>query len=66
MKAATVIKDAQTRRGIPTSELSRRTGIEYEALRNALNGNRNITAEEFVNLCVELELDMEDFKGVGQ
>lgn len=62
MEAAIVIKGAQERRGISTAELARRTDIEYEALRTAINGNRNITAEEFVRLCIELELDIDDFK----
>ena len=66
MEVATVIKESQEKRGISTAELSRRTGIEYEALRTSLNGNRGITAGEFVSLCRELGLDVDDFAEGGE
>lgn len=56
-----VIKNAQNERGISTAELSRRTSIDYEALRVSLKGNRGITAPELVSLCKELHLDVSDF-----
>lgn len=56
-----VIKEAQTKRGISTAELARRTNISYEALRVSLKGDRGITAPELVALCRELELDVGDF-----
>lgn len=56
-----VIRDRQKQRGIPVSELSRRTGIGYEALRVSLSGGRRLNAAEFVALCKELELTFDDF-----
>lgn len=58
-----IIKERREQRGIPVSELSRRTGIKYEALRVALEGRRNITATELLLLCEELELSLADFQG---
>lgn len=63
MEINATIREAKERRGISVAELSRRTGIEYEALRNSIEGKRGITAAEFVSLCHELELDLEDFGG---
>ena len=56
-----VIRERQKQRGIPVTTLSERTGIDYEALRVSLNGNRKISATEFVALCKELDLTLEDF-----
>lgn len=64
MTVLDVIKTAQSERGINTAELSRRTGIKYEALRTSLEGTRGITAPELVSLCKELHLDIDDFSGV--
>ena len=61
MTVADVIENARKERGIPVAELSRRTGIKYEALRVALNNGRKITGLELVNLCKELKLDVSDF-----
>ena len=55
------IRAKQSERGITTAELSRRTEIPYEALRYSLKGERNITSEEFVSLCIELGMDIDDF-----
>lgn len=56
-----VIKATQEERGISVAELSRRTKIEYQSLWLSLNGGRRITALEFVRLCRELKLDIDDF-----
>lgn len=56
-----VIRERQKQRGIPVSELSRRTGIGYEPLRVSLLGGRKFNASEFVALCKELELTLDDF-----
>lgn len=57
-----VINDKKSERGISLAELSRRTGIEYEALRVTLDGGRNLRATEFIDLCRELQLDIADFE----
>lgn len=61
MTATEVIKNAVDARGITMSELARRTGINYFSLRKKLAGERKIKADEFVALCKELDLDIEDF-----
>ena len=61
MEIYEVIRAKQSERGISTAELSRRTGIGYEQLRNSLRGERNITSEEFVALCIELQMSIDDF-----
>ncbi len=48
-------------RGIPMSELARRTNLDAELLRRSLAGTRNLKADEFVFLCHELALDTRDF-----
>lgn len=48
-------------RGIPVSELARRTSLDPELLRRSLAGQRRLRADEFVRLCLELKLDTKDF-----
>lgn len=55
------IGEKRKQRGISVSELAKRTGINYEALRVSLAGNRKLNASEFVALCKELELTLDDF-----
>ena len=56
-----VIQKARDDRGMSDAELSRRTGIDYQSLNNALKGLRKITAPELVSLCKELNLNISDF-----
>ena len=55
------IKQKKDKFGISLAELARRTGIDYEALRNSLEGTRNLRATELIELCKALELDIPDF-----
>lgn len=64
MSVNEVIRERQEQRGIPISKLAERTGINYEALRVSLKGKRMISAREFVLLCKELELSLDDFDGL--
>lgn len=48
--------------GIPKSELARRLGMSGELLRRSLLGQRKLTADEFISLCFELNLDLSDFE----
>ena len=61
MDVVTVLNKRIRERGISVSELSRRVGMNDEMLRRSLTGNRNVRADEFVELCHELALDIEDF-----
>ena len=56
-----VLNERINERGIPVSELSRRVAMNDELLRRSLTGNRNLKAVEFVAICKELELDIDDF-----
>ena len=46
---------------ISIAELARRIGMNKELLRRSLIGERKINADEFVKLCVQLELGINDF-----
>ena len=59
------INEKKAERGISLAELSRRTGIEYEALRTSLSGDRNLKATEFIDLCRELSLEISDFSATA-
>ena len=61
MKISELFEQRRCKRGISVAELSRRVGMEYWALRTSLKGEREIQADEFVNLCHELELSLDDF-----
>lgn len=61
MNVIDVLNHRINERGIPVSELSRRIGMNDELLRRSLTGGRNLKATEFVGLCHELDLDIEDF-----
>lgn len=49
------------RNGISVTELSRRVGMRVELTRRSLIGIRNLRATEFVAMCKELDLDIDDF-----
>lgn len=57
-----VIDRAVKRRGITVAELSRRVEMDPVLLHRSLDGARNIKSYEFVALCAELDLEIEDFK----
>lgn len=61
MNVIDVLNERINERGIPVSELSRRVDMNDELLRRSLTGNRNLKAVEFVAICKELELDIDDF-----
>lgn len=61
MQAYEVVSAKREDRAIPISELSRITGIDYEALRVSLKGDRKLTGEELISLCRELNLNITDF-----
>ena len=61
MQVVDVVEARRERFGMPVAELSRRTGIEYQALNNALSKKRGLSASELVLICKELGLDIEDF-----
>ena len=61
MDVVDVLNKRVSQRGISISELSRRVKMNDELLRRSLNGTRTLKATEFVAICRELELDIEDF-----
>ena len=64
MEVFEIVRSKQRDRGINIAELSRRTGIKYEALRVALDGGRGIAGSELIFLCRELELEISDFDAI--
>lgn len=64
MNILEVLNNRIADRGITISELARRIGMNDELLRRALAGTRNIKADEFINLCRVLGLDIENFTTV--
>jgi transcriptional regulator with XRE-family HTH domain len=61
MQAYQIIAERVRERGISKAELARRVRIDDELLRRSLLGKRKITAEEFIALCSELKLSLDDF-----
>lgn len=61
MQVFEVFENKRLRRGMTIAELARRVHMEYESLRRVLKGDREIQSLEFLNLCEELELSLEDF-----
>lgn len=49
------------RAGISYAELSRRCGMDKEALRLSLNGSRNFKGDEVIALSLYFGLEMADF-----
>lgn len=64
MQAYEIIDAAVQKRGITVAELARRTEINQELLRRSLIGDRKINADEFVSLCRELNLGIENFSAI--
>ena len=59
-KIGVYIKD----RGLNLSEVSRKTGIDYQALYASLYNNdrkRDLRAKELIPLCIFLEVDPREF-----
>lgn len=65
MEAYEVVSRRVERTGITVSELARRTGMQYMALRSTLQGDRAMKADEMLRLSRELGLDFEDFSEVA-
>ena len=42
--------------------ISQKTGITYELLRLSLKANRKMSADEFVNVCRCIGLELKDFE----
>lgn len=63
-EAKAVIMEAMDIRGMPLSTLAERTGIPYNKLFKTFgkNQSRKLLAEEFVVICLALQLSLDDFK----
>ena len=58
---ATRIKAYVDGKGIKQSAIASATGMSKSAVSETLNGNRTLTAEEFVRICRFLEVPCEKF-----
>lgn len=61
-KVISVIKNRIKERGVTLVFVSKQAHMKTDLLSKTLNGNRNMKADEFVNLCQVLDLTLEDFK----
>lgn len=61
MSVSQVLNDRINERGITVSELSRRVGMNDEALRRSIAGYRNLKADEFIQICHVMDLNINDF-----
>ena len=55
------MEEARELRGISVAELGRRASIEHKRLWYILNGQRQMREDEFIRLCMVLNLDMYHF-----
>lgn len=60
-KVITVISDRIKERGVTLAFVSAQAHMNADLLEKTLNGNRNMKADELVNLCQALDLTLEDF-----
>ncbi|MBR1625552.1 MAG: helix-turn-helix transcriptional regulator [Bacteroidales bacterium] len=58
------IKDIIKNKGITQAFVARQAGIKEADLSLCMNGKRKFKVSEFVNICLLLELKLEDFEGV--
>lgn len=61
MKAYEVIAQRMDDRAINRTALARKIGMKSELLRRSVSGDRKLTADEFIVLCRELDLTLDDF-----
>lgn len=61
MNVNEVISKRVFERGISFAELARRVGMSGEAVRRICKGDSMPKGDQLVRLCVELDLDIDDF-----
>lgn len=61
-KVVTVINNRIKERGVTLVFVSKQAHMKVDLLSKTLKGNRNMKADEFVNLCRVLDLTLDDFK----
>ena len=61
MTVLATINERRHKYGMPIAELARRVGMDYAALYTSLMGKRKLEANEFLSVCSELDLTLEDF-----
>lgn len=65
-RAIAVINKQIKERGVTIALVAKQVHMKTDLLSKTLNGNRNMKADEFVNLCQVLDLTLEDFKAPAQ
>lgn len=60
MTAEQVLRSVVQERGIKVSHISQKTGIPYSRLLPSVQGKRELKADEWIALCVYLDLDPRD------
>ncbi len=49
-------------KGLKQAYVAEKSGLTADNLSKILNGNRRLTAEEFLNICKALSLDPKEFQ----
>ena len=55
------MEEVREQRGISVAELARRSSIDRKRLWYILDGQRQLRADEFVRLCIVLNMGMQSF-----
>lgn len=66
MSVAEKLKKYLDERGIRTSFVAEKAGMNAELLQRSLNGNRKLTADEFASICFVLGLDLGFFQNPAE
>lgn len=61
MMAADMLKNVTERKDFKQAYAAEKSGLTADNLSKILNGNRRLTAEEFLNICKALSLDPKEF-----
>ena len=61
MNVGKTLENKKLERGISYAELSRRTGINEDMVSRFCRGTSKPNGEQLINLCIELDLEIEDF-----
>lgn len=57
-----MIKEAVKQSGMTIKAVSDRSGVKYSCLQPSLKGRRELRADEYLRLCMVLELDPRGFQ----
>ncbi len=62
MEISKTLEQRKNERGISYAELARRTGINVDMVSRFCKGTSKPNGEQLIRLCIELDLEIEDFR----